>query len=263
MMNSSLEVLVTVIVPVFNEVQTVGKVIERVQGLTFLGLHEVVVVDDGSSDGTAEALQAWADSDDVTIVRHHANRGKGDAIRSGLAVARGEIVAIQDADLEYSPEELPRLASPIAKGEACIVYGSRRMGHSIDWGNRFYHAVTVLNLLTRILYGIRITDEATCYKLFRFEILRRMELECRKFEFCPEVTAKAARMGHSIRELPISYDRRSVKDGKKIRLSDWFEAVRTLWRYRKWEACNLADEPAQTIEQSHPLCADKLRCEQL
>lgn len=151
--------------------------------------------------------------------------------------ARGEYTIIQDADLEYDPRDYRQVLEPLLCGQADVVYGSRRLGRKWCWRdqlNSFYHGVTVLNLCVRLLYGIRVTDEATCYKAFSTSALCGMNLECERFEFCPEVTAKACRLGLHICEVPIRYTSRGLRDGKKIGLRDAFEAVQSLWRWRKW-----------------------------
>lgn len=230
------EPLLTVIVPVFNEKATIDRLLAAVLDAPYS--KQVVVVDDGSSDGSAELLAKWSERKAVELLRHTRNEGKGAAIRTALACARGRFVVIQDADLEYDPQDYFRLIQPLLDGHADVVYGSRRLGCRRTWRqwlNPYYHAVTLLNVCVRLLYGVRITDEATCYKAFPAAALRSMDLTCQRFEFCPEVTAKACRMGLVIREVPIRYTSRRVRDGKKIGVSDAIEAVKTLWRWRTWQ----------------------------
>ncbi len=226
----------TVIVPVYNESSTIDELLRRVMAAPYD--KQVIVVDDGSTDGTAEALGKWEDHPQVDFVRHGENRGKGAAIRTGLAQARGRYTIIQDADLEYNPEDYPRLIEPLLNGEAQVVYGSRALNKELD-GRRswclFRVGVKLLNLAFRLLYGLRVTDEATCYKAFPTVALREMDLACERFEFCPEVTAKACRLGLRITEVPIRYEPRSMAEGKKIRWTDGIEAFVTLWRWRKWQ----------------------------
>lgn len=158
--------------------------------------------------------------------------------RTGLARARGRFTIIQDADLEYDPQDYRRVITPLVEDQADVVYGSRRLKSKDAWRqlfNPFYHGVTVLNWVVRVLYGARITDEATCYKAFPTAVLRMMDLVCQRFEFCPEVTAKACRMGLKIVEVPIHYTGRARRDGKKIGLRDAVEALRTLWQWRCWQ----------------------------
>jgi glycosyltransferase involved in cell wall biosynthesis len=174
---------------------------------------------------------------DVIVLHHLHNRGKGAAIRTGLSHAHGRFTIVQDADLEYDPRDYPRLLEPLLPGRADIVYGSRylRPSPGSRRGTRlFRYGVSVLNLVLRFLYGVRLTDEATCYKVFPTNVLRAMDLQCERFEFCPEVTAKACRMGLTIAEVPIRYTPRTATEGKKIRWTDGWEALVTLWRWRRW-----------------------------
>lgn len=225
----------TVVVPVYNEAHTIEQVLSMLDDVE-LSMN-VIVVDDGSSDGTAEILERLRRRMDFELVSHSRNRGKGAALKTGIDLARSELLVVQDGDLEYDPEDYKCLIVPVLSGDADVVFGSRRLGGKTRWARLltpFYHGVTVLNLLVRILYGQKLTDEATCYKVFKVDDLRRMELECERFEFCPEVTAKACRMGLRIKEVPISYHPRKVSDGKKIGFRDAVEAASTLWKYRKW-----------------------------
>jgi glycosyltransferase involved in cell wall biosynthesis len=222
---------VTVIVPALNEQATIREVVDRLLALPLR--LQVVVVDDGSTDETPAILASYGDR--LTVVRNEAPSGKGMAIRAGMGHALGKVVIIQDADLEYAPEEIPRLVQPILDGLYGVVYGSRftkGMHASMALPNKLVNVM--LRGFVRLLYGRRITDEATCYKAFRRGLLDEMELECQRFEFCPEVTAKAIRMGEHIHEEPISYEPRSKEAGKKIRWTDAPEAFWTLLRYRFW-----------------------------
>jgi dolichol-phosphate mannosyltransferase len=194
---------------------------------------EVIVVDDGSTDGTRELLRELSGRLAIRALFHPTNRGKGAAVRTALAEARGEIVIIQDADLEYDPAEYPRLIAPIQRGETNVVYGSRYLqpGNALPL-THYKVGVLTLNLVANLLYGLRLTDEATCYKVFRADLLKSLPLRCERFEFCPEVTARVARRGERILELPISYRYRTRAQGKKIGWGDAFEALVTLLRYR-------------------------------
>lgn len=221
--------LLTVVMPVYNEVGTVVQVIDRVLGLDLD--VELVVVDDGSTDGTREVL-AELDREGVRVVLQEKNQGKGAAVRAGYQHARGEIVTIQDADLELNPAEIPALLQPILDGTADVVYGSRFVhgwSHR-SWINAF--ANRFLSGLTNVLYGTRIRDMEACYKVFRTELLTRFTLRANRFDFEPEITAKLSKMGLKIVELPVSYKPREFTDGKKIHWKDGFEAIWTLIKYR-------------------------------
>jgi len=223
---------VSVVVPAYNEQDTIEEVVRRLIALPLD--KEIVVVDDGSTDRTPQILALFADR--VIVVRNPDPGGKGKAIRAGLKHATGRVVVIQDADLEYVPEEIFLVTDPVVQGKAWVSYGSRftkGMHPSMALPNKVVNKL--LAAMTRILYGQRITDEATCYKAVRRDLLDQMELECERFEFCPEVTAKASRLGKKIVEVPISYEPRSVKAGKKIRWTDGVEAIWTLLRYRFWK----------------------------
>ncbi len=228
--------VLTVIVPVYNEVQTIGELLRRVLAAPYA--KQVIVVDDGSTDGTVEALEAWDEHPEVILLQHSKNGGKGAAIRTGLEHAEGRFAIIQDADLEYDPRDYPRLIEPLLAGDEQVVYGSRylhrREGVRRRW-RLFRWGVSVLNVCVRLLYGVRLTDEATCYKAFPTALLRTMDLQCERFEFCPEVTAKACRLGLRIHEVAIRYDARDMHAGKKIRWTDGLEALATLWKWRNWE----------------------------
>ena len=230
-MSQVLDPDVTVIVPALNEQATIKEVVDRLLALKLS--TQVVVVDDGSTDDTSAILARFGDS--ITVVRNDSPSGKGMAVRRGLAFAHGKVVVIQDADLEYSPEEIPKLAQHILDGTYNVVYGTR-FAHGMHAGMALPNKLVnvLLRATVRLLYGRRITDEATCYKAFKRELLDDMELECVRFEFCPEVTAKAIRLGEYIHEEPIAYEPRSKEAGKKIRWTDAPEAFWTLLKYRFW-----------------------------
>lgn len=225
----------SVIIPVYNEKATIKKILQVVNDVDID--KEMIVVDDGSNDGTTELLDTLS-MDGMKKCFHRENRGKGAAIRTGLEKVTGDIVIIQDGDLEYNPQEYHRLIRPILEGKAQVVYGSRLLGLP-PWGKVRYHfyypfafGVKLLNLLTRILYGTRITDEATCYKVFKADVIRNIKLKCEGFEFCPEITAKVCKKGYKIYEVPISYMGRTFREGKKIGWKDGIEAIYTLIKYR-------------------------------
>ena len=223
----------SVIVPVHNEESTIEEVIRQIRAVD-LGdtAKEIVIVDDASTDGTPQRLEALEGKPDLRVLVHESNRGKGAAIRTGLASTTGDIVLIQDADLEYDPEDYPRLIEPIVDGDADVVYGSRFMGTAENMALPNLVANKLLAWSATLLFGKRITDEATCYKVFRSDVLSSFDLECERFEFCPEVTAKALRRGYRLVEVPISYRARTVEAGKKIRATDGLEAIWTLLRFR-------------------------------
>ena len=218
----------SVIVPVYNEIAHIDELLQAIHASPVK--KEIIIVDDGSTDGTREKLRAMPLADDVTVVFHEKNFGKGAAIRTALACARGEYVLIQDSDLEYDPQDYPALLGPLEQHHANVVYGVRP--DRPERGLRFFLGAKLLTHLTNLLYGAGIHDEATCYKVFRRSLITQVSLECRRFEFCPEVTAKLCRMGEEIAEVPIAYAPRSAGEGKKIRHSDGWLAIWTLFRYR-------------------------------
>jgi dolichol-phosphate mannosyltransferase len=221
---------VSVIVPVYNEVAHVDELLQAIHASPVK--KEIIIVDDGSTDGTREKLQAMplTSNSDVTVVFHEKNCGKGAAIRTALRYARGEYLLIQDSDLEYDPQDYPALLRPLEQGQANVVYGVRP--DRPERGLRFFLGAKLLTHLTNLLYGAGIHDEATCYKVFRRSLISQIDLKCRRFEFCPEVTAKLCRMGEKIAEVPIAYAPRSAGEGKKIRHADGWLAIWTLLRYR-------------------------------
>lgn len=233
-------VSISVIIPVYNESSTIAVIIERVieQAEAHGWDLQLVVVDDGSTDATVDLLHSLKQKQSIEVCFHEENRGKGAAIRTALTVVTQELVVIQDADLEYNPADISLLIDEMTHSGADAVFGSRvlcsKVGRAPRRWNRFAVAVTLLNWLVRFVYQLRITDEATCYKLFRANDLRAMDLQCERFEFCPEVVAKAARLNLVVSEVPISYTPRSTSEGKKIRFVDALTAFRTLWKYRNW-----------------------------
>lgn len=243
--------LLTIIIPAYNEQATIGELLRRVSEAPYH--KQIIVVDDASTDATPDILAC----SDCQVIRHPTNRGKGAAIRTGLAHAVGEFTIVQDADLEYDPEDYPKLIEPLMLG-ADAVYGSRYLERNRTgaWTNRV--GVSVLNLAVRLLYTARLTDEATCYKAIPTVVLRAMDLRCERFEFCPEVTAKALRMGLRITEVPIRYHARSVAQGKKIRLRDGVEALRTLWWWRNWRPGYSPDGQSNPPASRHCQSSSKL-----
>ena len=217
----------SVIIPVYNEQGTIAETIARVRASS--PEKEIIVVDDASTDNTCDIVTPLV-ADDLSLIRQPQNAGKGAAIRRGLEDVTGDIVLIQDADLEYDPADYPALIAPIIAGQADVVYGTRAPDfRGMSWRHRLFNWIAAR--LTNLLFRANLTDEATCYKVFRTEVLRSIPLTCRRFEFCPEVTAKLRRRGLPIHEVPISYQARDIGAGKKIR---WWDGVVALWTLLKY-----------------------------
>ena len=220
----------SVIIPAYNEAGTIEETLARVRSGDIE--KEIIVVDDYSTDGTREILQKHCD---FKLVLHDRNMGKGMAIRSALKHVEGDIVIIQDADLEYDPQDFHAMIEPIVSGKAGVVYGSRFLEGKPIMRRANYIANRVLAIAASILFNARITDEATCYKAFRADLITNLPLTCRRFEFCPEVTAKLLRRGVKIVEIPIHYTVRTVAQGKKI---GWWDGVVALWTLLKFRIVN-------------------------
>ena len=221
----------SVVIPVYNEVQNIEEILQRVRATGLV--WELVVVDDGSQDGTRDLLKNLDGKDGLRVILHEQNQGKGAAVRTGLQAARGDVILIQDADLEYSPHDYPALLEPIAEGVADVVYGSRFLG-----GPRrvtmFWHMIAnhLLTLITNILYDTILSDMETGYKVFRREVVDGMKLRSNRFNFEPEFTAKVLKRHYRIYEVSISFNPRDYSQGKKIKFHDAFDAVWTLLKYR-------------------------------
>lgn len=221
----------SIIIPAYNERNTIREIIKKVKEVKLPVEREIIVIDDGSTDGTTEIIKEMEKEIDK-VVYHKENRGKGAAIRSGIQVATGDLILIQDADLEYDPEDYEKLLKPILKGKAQVVYGSRFTGERKNmffthWiGNRF------LTLITNILYGTTLSDMETCYKLFKSEIIKDIKIKSDRFNFEPEITAKILKKKIRIYEVPISYSGREYSEGKKISWKDGIIALWTLIKYR-------------------------------
>jgi len=230
----------SIIIPIFNEVELLPTVLERVRRLSIP--KQLILVDDCSTDGTVEILKREEKAPDTVVLYHSRNQGKGAAIRTGLTAVAGDIVIIQDADLEYDPVEIPEVIRPIAEGRARVAFGSRFMGRII--GMRLPNRIAnwILARTASLLYGQRLSDEATAYKAFASDLICRMPLRCKRFEFCPEVTAIALRLGERIAEAPISYRARRFEEGKKIGWRDFITAMRYLISYR-FRPCPQLIEP--------------------
>lgn len=223
----------SIIIPCYNEEATILELIRRVEAADIGSVEkQLVIVDDGSTDTTSELLRLHASQH--TLLLGSRNEGKGAAIRHGLSAVRGDIVIIQDADLEYNPDNFATLIAPILEGETPVVYGSRERNtrNRMHSGMTYYAGGKFLSAVTNLLYGSDITDEPTCYKVFDAPLLKSLPLRCTGFEFCPEVTARILRRGIDIVEVPIDYFPRKKEEGKKIRWRDGIEAVWTLLRYR-------------------------------
>ena len=221
----------SVIIPVYNEVKNIEEIIKRVQATRRAA--EIIVVDDGSKDGTREILKKLDGKRKVRVILHEKNQGKGAAVVTGMQAAEGDVLLIQDADLEYDPRDYPALLKPIEEGLAEVVYGSRFLGaaHRVTM---FWHQLAnkLLTLMTNILYDSILTDMETGYKVFRREVIVGMKIRARSFNFEPEFTAKILKRKHRIFEVPITFNPRDYADGKKIKLKDAFEAVWALLKYR-------------------------------
>lgn len=221
----------SVIIPVYNEVKNISEIVKRVQATKLA--TEIIIVDDGSQDGTGEILQKMDGKKKVRVLLQKKNQGKGTAVVTGMRAAKGDILLIQDADLEYDPRDYPTLLKPIKEGVADVVYGSRFLGaaHRVTM---FWHQLAnqLLTFMTNILYDSILTDMETGYKVFRREVIEGMTIRAKRFNFEPEFTAKILKRKYRIYEVPITFNPRDYAEGKKIKLMDAFEAVWTLLKYR-------------------------------
>ena len=221
----------SVIIPIYNEVESIHEIVKRVQDTNLA--WEIVLVDDGSIDGTRDLLKEMDGKGNIRVIMHEKNQGKGAAVRTGFDNAKGDVLLIQDADLEYDPRDYPTLIKPIDEEIADVVYGSRFLG-----GPRrvvmFWHMIAnyLLTFMTNILYNTILSDMETGYKVFRKEVIEGMPLRAKRFDFEPEFTAKVLKRKYRIFEVPISFNPRDYSEGKKIKLRDAFEAVWTLIKYR-------------------------------
>lgn len=216
----------SVIIPVYNEAVTIEETLKRVTDVNIE--KEIIVVDDCSTDGTRDILKR---TDGIVLALHDRNLGKGMAIRTALKEVTGDVVIIQDADLEYNPSDYAAIIAPIVASQAQVVYGSRFLNRKPKMKTANYVANRILAIAANVLFNAKITDEATCYKAFRADLLCGMDLKCRRFEFCPEVTAKIRRKGIEILEVPINYTFRTMEQGKKI---NWWDGVVAMWTLIKY-----------------------------
>jgi len=223
--------LLTILMPLFNEAATAGEIIRKILHLN-LDL-ELIIINNASTDATPEIIKSFADDPRVKIIHKQKNLGKGDAIISGLQYAGGKYTVIQDGDLEYDPHDLIKMARAAEQSNALAVFGSRILNPTSGISyKRYLWGGKLLTIIANLLYSVRITDESTCYKMLRTDIMKAMNLQCRGFEFCPEVVAKLGRNKIRITEIPISYSPRKFEEGKKIRWTDGVKAIWTLIKYR-------------------------------
>jgi dolichol-phosphate mannosyltransferase len=227
--------MLSIVVPVFNEEKTVGKILEKLYKVDFGKIKtEVIVINDGSKDKTLTVLEKLKTLYPIKVVSYEDNRGKSYALCEGFKNIVGDVVTVQDGDLEYNPNDFVKMLDKMSENGVRVVYGSRRLNKTnVQYsGLSFFMGGLLLTYMVNILYGGHITDEPTCYKMFESKLLKSIKLESKRFEFCPEVTAKVLKQGINIHEVPISYHPRNAKEGKKIHVGDFFEAFFTLIKYR-------------------------------
>lgn len=223
----------SVIIPAYNEEKTISEILKKVNAVLLPNFEkEIIIIDDKSSDNTLNVLESLKNQYNFILLKHQQNKGKGAAIRTGVLKATGDFVIIQDADLEYEPDEYKKLLLPFLEKKAEVVYGSRILGTKKRGKLSFYLGGRIITMATNLIYGIKITDEPTCYKVFKRDLLNSLNLESNGFEFCPEVTAKIAKRRIKIYEVPISYFPRDKSEGKKIKWKDGIIALWTLLKYR-------------------------------
>ncbi len=224
-MSNVTSIKLSVLVPAYNEENTIKAVLQKL--LKQKEVYEIVVVDDASHDNTSKIAKSVKDTR-IRVVRHAKNQGKGKAIQTALAEAKGNYVLIQDADLEYDPAEIPKMLEPVKNGRASVIYGSRFFGAHTNMFYWHYIGNKLLNFFVNILYDTTLSDMETCYKLMPTEVMRSLQLKENDFRIEPEITCKLIRAGHKIFEVPITYVSRTYEEGKKITWVDWFYAVQTI-----------------------------------
>lgn len=227
--------LLSIIIPVFNENKTLTQIIDKIDSLPSKLKRELILVDDGSTDGSRDILKNLEKRPDVRVYYKEVNTGKGDSLKIGFKNSRGDYVIVQDADLEYDPNDYFKLIDEIVKNKNTVVYGSRFTGKYKDMSTLHYYGNKFLTLMTNLLYGVSLTDMETCYKLFPGDFIRSLKLKANRFDFEPEITAKILKNHYKIIEVPISYYGRTHVEGKKITWKDGFNAIWSLIKYRIYD----------------------------
>lgn len=222
----------SIIIPIYNEKDTILELLNRIEKVGLKKEYEILMIDDGSTDGTREILEKIKNENNYKVLFKEKNSGKGESLKLGFKKAVGQYVIVQDADLEYDPKDYLKLLEEISKHKKTVVYGSRFMGEYKDMSSLHYFGNQLLTFITNLLYGVKLTDMETCYKLFPRELIQSLKLRASRFEFEPEVTAKILKKGYKIVEVPISYAGRSHSEGKKITWKDGFSAIFSLVKYR-------------------------------
>lgn len=222
----------SIIIPIYNEKDTILELLNRIEKVGLKKEYEILMIDDGSIDGTREILEKIKNENNYKVLFKEKNSGKGESLKLGFKKAVGQYVIVQDADLEYDPKDYLKLLEEISKHKKTVVYGSRFMGEYKDMSSLHYFGNQLLTFITNLLYGVKLTDMETCYKLFPRELIQSLKLRASRFEFEPEVTAKILKKGYKIVEVPISYAGRSHSEGKKITWKDGFSAIFSLVKYR-------------------------------